>query len=147
MRMKNLKLYFFCLILVGCDANLKYSGWTKHIYRNNTDHIVELSYYIDSVKYESFNLAQGEDKVFDNFGSEGKNNPPFDEPRYIGVDSLVTIFNDTLSISYDQGRLDGNPMRIENYELTEAETEPYIYLFKFTNEDYERVLERGRVIQ
>ena len=144
--MKNLKLCFF-LILVGCDANLEYSGWTKHIYRNSSDHKVELLYYIDSVKYESFILAQGEEEVFDNFGSEGKNNPPFDEPRYIGVDSIVTIFDDTLSVSYDRGRLAGNPMIIDNYELVEAEAEPYIYLFKFTDEDYERALERGRVLK
>ncbi len=145
--MKNFKLFFLCLVFLSCDANVEFSGWTKHIYRNNTDHKVELSYYIDNVKYESFQLAQEAEKVFDNFPSEGKNNPPFDEPRYIGVDSVVTIFDDTLSIMYDRGRLDGNPMRIENYELVEGEKEPYIYLFEFTNEDYERALERGRIIK
>ncbi len=145
--MKNLKFLFIYLVFTACDANLEFSGWTKHIYRNNSDHKVELSYFIDSAKYESFILAPEEEEIFDNFGSEGKGNPPFDEPRYIGVDSVVTIFNDTLSISYDQGRLDGNPMRIENYELTEAETEPYIYLFEFSNEDYERALERGRIVK
>jgi hypothetical protein len=123
------------------------SGWTKHVYRNSSDHIVELRSYSNGNEYKSFTLKQVEDKVFDNFASEGKNNPPFDEPRYIGVDSVVTIFDDTLSIMYDRGRLDGNPMRIENYELVEGETEPYIYLFEFTNEDYERALERGRIIK
>ncbi len=145
--MKNFILLFICLVFTACDANLQFSGWTKHIYRNNSDHKVELSYFIDSAKYESFILAPEEEEIFDNFGSEGENNPPFDEPRYIGVDSVLTIFDDTLSISYDLGRLDGNPMRIDNYELVEAETEPYIYLFEFTNEDYERALERGRIVR
>lgn len=144
--MKKLLYLIFALTISSCGTGEPQSGWTKHIYKNISDHKVELNSYFDGVINESLSYGIKESKTFDYCCPRGEGNLPADEPRYSAVDSVVTIFDDTLSVMYDRGRLDGNPMRIENYELTEAETEPYIYLFEFTNEDYERALERGRAV-
>lgn len=42
------------------------------------------------------------------------------------------------------GRVEVNLMRIDNYTLPEGEVKPYILLFEFTNEEYERALQRVR---
>lgn len=145
--MKKLSILFLSILLIACDANVEYSGATNHSYRNNSDHKVALKAYINGEGDIDFLLKSNEEIVYEHYPSEGEDNPPFSLPRYTWDDSVVTIFDDTLAIMYDQGRLDGNPMRIENYTLLEGEVEPYIYLFEFTNADYERALERGRVIK
>ncbi|WKK84072.2 hypothetical protein QYS48_17850 [Marivirga arenosa] len=145
--MKNLSILLLCILFIGCDSDLEYSGLTNFIYRNSSSHKVTLEAYYEGELNESFTLEKGREKMFKDGLREGENNPAYDRTRYHIDDSVVTIFDDTLSISYDKGRVDGNPMRIENYKLVETETEPYVYLFEFTNEDYQRALERGRVVK
>jgi hypothetical protein len=140
-------IYFYALLILFSACQEPMSGFTEHIYRNSSDHRIALIAYINDEGETDFILEQREVKVYDHGPSEGENNPPVDLPRYAWDDSVVTIFDDTLAIMYDRGRLDGNPMRIENYELVEGQKEPYIYLFEFTNEDYERALDRGRIIK
>ena len=139
--------YLIFLGFISCDTSLEFSGLTHFIYRNSSDHKVRLEAYYNGVLNERYTLNRGHEEVFQDGLREGENNPPYDRPRYLIDDSVVTIFDDTLLITYNIGRLDGNPMRIANYELVEGETEPYIYLFEFTNEDYERALERGRIVK
>ena len=145
--MNTLFILCLCAMMGSCDVGLEFSGWTQHIYRNNSNYKIELISYTDGNPYPSFSLLKDEENIFDYYGTEGTGNPPVNIPRYATIDSVVTIFNDTLAVSYDKSKLAGNPMRIDNYELVEGEKEPYIYLFEFTEEDYQRALERGRIIR
>ncbi len=94
------------MLLIACDANLELSGWTKHIYRNNSNHKIEPIAYVNEYEYPDLLLKSDEEIVFDLFASEGEDNPPQTLPRYARQDSVVTIFDDTLAIMYDRGRLD-----------------------------------------
>lgn len=145
--MKFLKLAL--LLLVSCDLNDE-AEQTNFIYRNESTHEILFAAYFNSEKtgssrIESFFLLEGEQEEFLQKPEDWTG--PLGTPPFWGSDSIVTIFDDTLSITYDRGRVDGNAMRIDNYKLLEGEEDPYVYLFEFTNEDYERALERGRVVK
>jgi hypothetical protein len=146
--MKYCSFLIIIFLIISCDVHDD-TDQTNFIYQNDSSHEILFTAYFNSEntgsqRIESFFLLQGEKEEF--LQTPENWTGPLGTPPFWGSDSIVTIFDDTLSITYDRGRLDGNPMRIANYELVEGETEPYIYLFEFTNEDYERALERGRVI-
>ena len=150
--MKNRKLFLLTLVLYtlyGCDIKDD-TDVTKYILSNESDHQIKFTEYNTASgsgnKFqETYNLDLGE-RI--EFISEPENwQGPLESSPFLTADSIVIFFNDTLAITHDKGRLDGNPMRIDNYELVEGETEPYIYIFEFTNEDYERALERGRIVK
>jgi len=144
--MKFLKLAL--LLLIGCDLNDE-SDSTKYILLNESGHEITLiEFYTASGtgnKYQESHYLDINAQI--EFTSEPENwTGPLASSPFRVADSIVTIFADTLSIMYDRGRLDGNPMRIDNFKLLEGEEDPYVYLFEFTNEDYERALERGRIL-
>jgi len=140
--------FIIILFLVGCDG--RYSNiydTTRYTYINNSNHQLDFIAFFNSEngsKIERFELAQEEQISFERYLDHWTG--PLERAYFVSADSIITIFDDTLAISYNEGRLDGNPMRLDNYELLEGETDPYIYLFEFTDDDYERALERGRII-
>ena len=140
----------FCLLLVlsiGCGPE-PISGTTDFVFSNISSHKIDVRIYAyEGELFDDFILSVEEEVVRRRDARSGSGNGPLGISIYQAADSVITIFNDTLLIHYDIGRLDGNPMRIENFELVEGETEPYIYLFEFTNKDYQSALERGRIIK
>jgi hypothetical protein len=117
-------------------------------FSNISSHKIDVRIYAyEGELFDDFILSVEEEVVRRRDARSGSGNGPLGISIYQAADSIITIFNDTLLIHYDIGRLDGNPMRIDNYQLVEGETEPYVYLFEFTNEDYERALERGRIVK
>lgn len=139
-------LYLIIFFLVGCGTGEPISGTTKHIYQNKTNYDIDIIGYNDDKEAVKFNLQPEKQYVWDIPARDGADNGPFSTALFRPHDSVLVYYADTLVIQFDIGRLEGNPMRIENYELIEDKNEPYIYLFEFTNEDYERALERGRII-
>ena len=135
------------IIVTSCDSNMEFCCATNYIYRNNSDHQVKLESFVDNRNVFEFSLNMGEEYINELEAVEGDGNGPIYSTRFSGNDSILVYFNDTLVIQYDIGRLDGNPMRLDNYELIEANKEPYLFLFEFTNQDYERALERGRIVK
>jgi hypothetical protein len=132
--------------LVASGTGEPTSGRTKHVFKNKTEYSVAVIGYNDVEPAYSFELLSEDEHEVVMPAVDGANNGPFRSPIFQPHDSVLVYYADTLVIHFDIGRLDGNPMRISNYQLIEAETEPYIYLFEFTNEDYERALERGRAV-
>ena len=146
--MRNIvSLILLVFFLFSCGNGEPISGFTQHVYKNHTDHFIKTCGYSGGVVTDSFSIEANKEYLEEIPPRKGENNGPYNNPLYEFKDSVLIYFNDTLLIHYDIGRLDGNPMRIENFELVEGETEPYIYLFEFTNEDYERALERGRIVK
>jgi hypothetical protein len=94
---------------------------------------------------ESFNLRSGEEYIWQIPAVDGENNGPFGTALFRPHDSVLVYYADTLVMYFDIGKLAGNPMRIENYDLVEAEREPFVYEFVFDEEDYNLALERGRI--
>jgi hypothetical protein len=137
---------FISIIMFGCDINDD-TDYTEFVYRNESSHYIEVEAFNNAnsnVRIRTFDLNTGEEEIF--LQQPENWTGPLEIPPFFGTDSVITIFDDTLAITFEPGRLDGNPMRIDNYKLLEGEEDPYVYLFEFTNEDYERALERGRVI-
>ncbi|MGM0580260.1 MAG: hypothetical protein ACQETL_06250 [Bacteroidota bacterium] len=145
--MKKLSILLMFMLLLACDVNVEFSGATNYIYRNDSDHQIQLEAFVNGDNIFEFSLMEGEEYVYERGPDEGEDNGPIYDTRFGANDSLLVYFNDTLVIQYDKGRVEGNPMKISQYELIESEKEPYVFLFEFTNEDYERALERGRVIK
>ncbi|MGM0580261.1 MAG: hypothetical protein ACQETL_06255 [Bacteroidota bacterium] len=145
--MKKLSILLTFMLLLACDANVEFSGATNHVYRNRSDHQVRLEAFVRGDIIFEMPLSKNDEYIFNIPAREGENNGPMASTRFGANDSLLVYFNDTLVIQYDKGRVEGNPMKISQYELIESEKEPYVFLFEFTNEDYERALERGRVIK
>ncbi|MFQ3215494.1 MAG: hypothetical protein ACJAT1_001160 [Marivirga sp.] len=148
--MKNLILQFtfVALILFTSCGGEPLSGRTQALYRNSSNHEVELIGYVGMNRTDSLNKLYPEEEYIWELGArKGKNNAPSDIIPFQFADYLIMIFNDTVQLKYVYNEIEGNPMRIENYALVEGQKEPYIYLFEFTNADYDRALERGRVIE
>lgn len=144
MRKSGILLLF--TLITACDANLEFSGATNFIYKNNSDHQILLEAFVKGDNIFEFSLKVGEEYIDETGPNEGANNGPLYVTRFAANDSVLVYFNDTLVIQYDIGRIDRNPMKISNYELIEEDEEPYVFLFEFTNQDYERALVRGRII-
>ncbi len=141
--------YISCIFTLGCDTN-NASDVTKYIFINESDHHIVLTGYSTASgsgnKFiENYDLEIGDQIEFIVEPSDWTG--PLANSPFRTADSIVTVFNDSLSIMYDRGRVEGNPMLIDNFTLLEEEENPYIYLFEFTNEDYERALERGRLLK
>lgn len=145
--MKSVLILILITTIISCDANVEFSGATNYIYRNSSDHHVKLESYVDNKNIFEFSLNTDKEYIRELGPVEGENNGPIYSTRFSGNDSILVYFNDTLVIQYDKGRVPGNPMRTDNYELIEANEEPYIFLFEFTNEDYERALKRGTIVK
>ena len=149
---RNILLYICALGLLSlqsCDLN-NYSETTNYVYKNNSIHSIESIAYFNSEKTDqkvikSFVLLEGQDTSF-SITPEDWAGPLVLSPL-AGADSLHIIYNDTLLQYFDISTMEFNPMRIENYELVEGEKEPYIYLFEFTEEDFQSAVERGRIIE
>ncbi|WP_296619278.1 hypothetical protein [Marivirga sp.] len=147
--MQYCRLLILILFLTSCDVNDE-TDITKYILSNESSHEITLiEYYTASGSGNKFQESYYLDvNAQIDFISEPENwTGPLASSPFLTADSIVAIFDDTLSIMYDRGRLDGNPIRIDNYKLLEGEEDPYVYLFEFTNEDYERALERGRIVK
>jgi len=141
-----MRFYFLIIILllIGCDRRYAITDTTRYTYVNDSEHKLSFIAYFDDID-ERFELDP-EDKI--SFERSIENwSGPLGRSYFFSADSVLTIFDDTLAIDYNNGRTYGNPMIIENYELLDGETNPHIYLFEFTNEDYERALDRGRIIE
>ncbi len=133
--------------LFSCGTGEPMSGQTDHIFKNLSHHKIDFRNFNNGNELSHFSLQISEEYIINIPARVGQNNGPFNNSVFQGNDSVLLYFNDTLVIQYDIGRVEGNPMRIENYVLIESDWEPFIFLFEFTNEDYERALERGRIIE
>ncbi|WKK85521.2 hypothetical protein QYS48_27235 [Marivirga arenosa] len=145
-----MRKYFFLLsvcFLNACGTGEPISGVTKHIFQNKTNYEVLVIGYNDGSEAASFNLQSEEEYIWDIPARDGADNGPFSTSLFRPHDSVLVFYADTLVIHFDIGRLEGNPMRIENYDLVEGEREPFIYEFIFDEEDYNLALERGRIMK
>ena len=140
-------LNLIVLFLIGCGTGEPISGTTKHIFQNKTIYNVEVIGYNDDREAVKFKLQPEEEYAWDIPPRDGADNGPFSTALFRPHDSVLVFYADTLVIHFDIGRLEGNPMRIENYNLVDAKREPFIYEFVFDEEDYELALERGRIIK
>ncbi|WKK84073.2 hypothetical protein QYS48_17855 [Marivirga arenosa] len=144
---RNTIIFSIIFFFTGCGTGEPVSGRTNHIYKNATPYIVEVVGYNDDDVAERFRLKNGEEFIREIPAVDGDGNGPFSSALFRPHDSVLVFYADTLVIHFDIGRLEGNPMRIENYDLVEGEREPFIYEFIFDEEDYNLALERGRIVK
>jgi len=137
--MKNLLIYFFIAMLLGCTPKEDVGG-SSFVYFNQTGAQVTVNVYnitlpsINGTWNEAYEIAAGEkfhiDYVFKGFSCT-------DKPFGGTADSVKIIFGNQKEKVYRKNNLNSrNPLLIGNYQLSSKSEDYCEYLYTITEEDY-----------